>query len=514
MTTRVTTRLGELEGTRADGVFSFKGVPYAAPPVGALRFAPPRRAERWTGVRAATTYGATAPQTPPAGPAVQMFEPVVSPGEDCLNLNVWTPDPGAVGLPVLLWIHGGGFQIGAGSDPIYDGAAFARDGVVLVTINYRLGTQGFLYVEGADGAGNFGLLDQVCALEWVQEHIDAFGGDPANVTVAGESAGGMSVGALLAAPAARGLFRRAIAQSGAAHNGIIASTAALVAHRVGEALGVDPHDVEALRVVPLPRLLAVEEEIAKGCLARQEPMFAELMLTATPMAFQPVYAGAVLPERPIDAVRNGSAAGIDLLVGTVAEELQGVLNINPDLLGLEVGADLPSQVVELMAAVAMAPAGRDPQHVVSAYRDGRSRASNLDLLGALLTDWTFRIPAIRLAEAHVAHGTVRTYELGWAGGGADGRWGAGHALDLPLVFDTCDSELGRWLAGDAPPRELVDSMHRAWVGFATTGDPGHDALPAWPTYDTVRRATMRFDIPCDLIDDPAGLERSLWEGAL
>ena len=278
--------------------------------------------DRWHGVRDATAFGPTCPQTKNSVPGEigAQFSAFHPPGEDCLNLNVWTPDPGVSGLPVFVWIHGGTFVAGAGSDPLYDGTAFARDGVVAVTINYRMGIQGFLQVDGAGEAGSRGMLDQMAALVWVQEHIGAFGGDPSKVTIAGESAGGTSVGTLLGSPAARGLFQRAIPQSGAAHGGMSLEAARQVATIFSDLSGV-PATVAALRQLPLERLLEVEEQLTAGFLSRQ-PQFLERVpamdSTRTFSAYQPVW-NDVLPERLIDGIRSGTVRGVEVLVGTMAE---------------------------------------------------------------------------------------------------------------------------------------------------------------------------------------------------
>src|SRR5512135_3904604 len=212
----VTTQYGEVRGSVADGVNTFKGIPYAAPPFGANRFQPPRPVEPWSGVRGALTYGPTPPHLEFTPPIDKLLPDAVIPGEDCLNLNIWSPGLGSVGLPVMIWIPGGAFEHGSNALSWYDGSHFARDGVVCVTINYRLGAEGFLYL--GDGIANLGLLDQIAALQWVQENITAFGGDPHNVTVFGQSAGACSIATLLSMPRARDLFRRVIAQSGAAHH--------------------------------------------------------------------------------------------------------------------------------------------------------------------------------------------------------------------------------------------------------------------------------------------------------
>jgi len=236
MDIHVRTQQGVMRGRMVEGVATFKGIPYAAPPFGANRFQPPRPAERWDGVREALSYGPTVPKPPYFPPFdVLLPEPAIS-GEDCLNLNIWTPDVGRAGLPVMVWIHGGAFSNGSGAIPQYDGSRFARDGVVCVTINYRLGADGFLYLD--DGIANLGLLDQIAALAWVQENIAAFGGDPNNVTIFGESAGAFSVSTLLSMPHARGLFHRVIAQSGAGHHVISSATAQRVYQYLAEKLGV------------------------------------------------------------------------------------------------------------------------------------------------------------------------------------------------------------------------------------------------------------------------------------
>lgn len=514
MAVRVKTTSGELVGTERDGVHSFRGIPYAAPPVGDLRFRRPERPTAWEGLRDSAVFGPSVPQTRVAEPLGSVFAAVAPPGDDCLNLNVWSPSPGSDTLPVLVWVHGGGFQNGAGSDPIYDGSAFARDGVVMVSMNYRLGVQGFLYLEDEPGAGNLGMLDQVSALEWVQENIAAFGGDPGNVTIAGESAGGICVATLLAMPDARGLFRRAIAQSGAAHNTIAPATAAAVTSVLAQAVGVDPKDTEALRSVPLEQLLAAEQEIQERSFARQEPKFGDLMLSSLPIPFQPVYGTDALPDRPINAVRNGSAAGIDLLVGITAEELLAPLRVVPEVFGVEPEGDLPPATVDMTADLIFGASGISVDHAVTVYRQRRPHGSNLELLAALLTDWVFRIPAIRLAEAQSDHAVVYAYELALSCDGADGRWGAGHALDLPLVFDTCESVVGQYVTGGTAPAAVVDVVHGAWVEFVTGGEPRHSELPRWVAYSSDRRATMRLDVHSDVIEDPDADIRQLWEGVL
>ena len=279
----------------------FLGVPYAAPPFGANRLRPPRPAEPWDGVRDAISFGAEPPQPkPPADdPVAAMVWDPAEPGEDCLNLNIWTPDPAAHGLPVMVWIPGGMFEVGSGAT--YDGSRFARDGIVCVTINYRVGPEGFLYL--ADGDANLGLLDQVAALEWVRDNIAAFGGDPSNVTIFGESAGAMSVGTLLAMPRAAGLFRRAICQSGAADRVIPAETALRIGRELAARLGIEPTR-DAFAAIPPDRLLLAAAELKGDLVAHPDPDRWGLEVIASLLPWQPVIDGRVLPRAPGRADRR------------------------------------------------------------------------------------------------------------------------------------------------------------------------------------------------------------------
>ena len=312
----VTTRSGQVRGSVVEGVNTFKGIPYAAPPFGNRRFRPPQPVEPWGGVRDALTYGATVPKPPYFPPFdVLLPEPAI-PGEDCLNLNIWSPELGQANLPVMVWIHGGAFANGTGAISIYDGSRFARDGVVCVTINYRLGVDGFLYL--GDGNANLGLLDQIAALEWVQENIRAFGGDPGNVTIFGESAGGMSVGTLLTMPRAAGLFRRAIAESGAGHYAISPDSALRISQHLAKKLGIEPTEA-AIAAVPTNRLLQAQVELSGDVFNNPNPaLWGEV--AANLMPFEPVIDGDTLPARPIDRIAAGVGANVDVMVGTNAEE--------------------------------------------------------------------------------------------------------------------------------------------------------------------------------------------------
>jgi para-nitrobenzyl esterase len=489
----VRTQQGVVRGRMVEGIATFKGVPYAAPPFGANRFQPPQPAERWDGVREALSYGPTVPKPPYFPPFdVLLPEPVI-PGEDCLNLNIWTPDVGRAGLPVMVWIHGGAFSNGSGAIPQYDGSRFARDGVVCVTINYRLGADGFLYL--GDGIANLGLLDQVAALAWVQENIAAFGGDSDNVTIFGESAGAFSVSTLLSMPRAWGLFRRVIAQSGAGHHVISPATAQRVGQYLAEKLGVEATS-EAIAAVPVDRLLQAQVELSGDAFANPDPVrWGEV--AGNLMPFEPVIDGDILPTRPIDSIVGGAGAGVDVIIGTNTDEEMLFMVPNGAI----------NYITEDMLAGTVAAYGLPVSETIATYRAIRPDASAGELLSAIVTDWFFRIPAIRLAEAHAqSTGATYMYEFAWRSPGFDGKLGACHGLEIPFVFDTLDKEGFEVLLGDDAPQQLADAMHAAWVAFAKVGDPG------WQRFDLSRRATMRFDTTQKLVEDPRSAERLLWEG--
>jgi para-nitrobenzyl esterase len=420
-------------------------------------------------------------------------EPVI-PGEDCLNLNIWTPDPGRAGLPVLVWIHGGAFVNGSGAVAQYQGGRFARDGVVTVTINYRLGTDGFLFLD--DGIANTGLLDQVAALEWVHENIAGFGGDPDKVTIAGESAGGMSVTTLLSMPRTDGLFGRVIAQSGAGHHSLTPGTAAKVGRYLAEKLGVEPTR-EAIAGVPIPDLLAAQQQLSMEAQLMPDPeRWGEV--TRNLMPFEPVVDGDVLPAAQIEGIAAGTGAGVDLLIGSNVEENRLFMVPNGVI----------DAVTDDMVTAAASGLGLSDD-AIAQYRNNRPGATPGDVLAAINTDWFFRIPAIRAAEARVAHGGdggTWVYELSWRSPLFDGRLGACHALEIPFAFDTLDTEGAEWLTRANPPGELAAAMHGAWVQFISTGDPD------WQQYNIADRTTMRFDISSQVVANPRAGERQIWDG--
>ncbi|WNV88032.1 carboxylesterase/lipase family protein [Umezawaea sp. Da 62-37] len=486
----VTVRGGALEGRTANGVMSFLGVPYAAAPFGANRMRPPQPVEPWSGTRAATEYGPTSPKGDYPPQYRPLFPEVVIPGEDCLNLNVWTPDTDAAGLPVLVWIHGGSFMNGSGSVAEYDGSAFARDGVVCVTINYRLAADGFLFLD--DGTANLGLLDQIAALRWVRDNITAFGGDPSRVTVAGESAGAMSVTTLLSMPLADGLFARAIMESGADVNTLTPELGAMVGGYLADALGVEPTR-EAIAAIPLDTLVRVASDLVTEAQTAPDPArWRELALSLLP--FAPVVDGDVLPRMPMDAFADGQGSGVPVLIGSNRDEARlflipgGAIDLIDDA-ALEAGA----------GAYGLSPEG------VAVYRANRPGASPGDVLAAVVTDWFYGIPALRLAEARPA-GTTWLYRFDHPEPGANGGLGSCHAAEIPFVFDTIGREEVRPRVGETPSQAVADTVHGAWVAFITGGDPG------WAPYTTGTRAAALLSDKVDEVHDPSGDERAVWEG--
>uniref|UniRef100_UPI002ADDAC3E carboxylesterase/lipase family protein n=1 Tax=Tepidiforma sp. TaxID=2682230 RepID=UPI002ADDAC3E len=415
--------------------------------------------------------------------------------EDCLTLNVYTPAADSGRRPVLFWIHGGGFTHGTAGEPLYDGGRLARRGdVVVVSINYRLGAFGFLHpglrVEGKGLAANCGLLDMVAALRWVQQNISFLGGDPRNVTIFGESAGAAAVGTLLAMPDAKGLFQRAILQSGTGR-ALEPSAAAATVDRVAAAAGVEP---AGLLTLPGDRLLEAQAKVAAQA-AFGNPVFG------------PVVDPETLPMQPLEAVRAGAAAGVPVLIGTNRDEVRLFTAMlqreEPDGAGLE------------RAVAALFP-GADADTVreaIGTFRESRRRrglpAGNLDILDAISSEGRFRAGALRLAEAQAAHqrGTY-VYLFTYASPARRGALGACHALELPFVFGTLDAPTQDRFAGRGPGvQRLSEQMMDAWIAFARGGDPSHPGIGRWEPYDPVRRPTMVFDLESRLEEDPYGEER-------
>ncbi|GAA0626668.1 carboxylesterase family protein [Kribbella sandramycini] len=480
----VVTPAGSVRGVTFEYGAVFRAVPYAAPPV---RFEAPEPAVGWDGVRDATEVGATAPQVAQVAGMPELLPNLMIAGDDYLHVNVWTPDVGG-SAPVVVFFHGGAFVMGSNAISAYDGASFARDGVVFVSVNYRLGVDGFL--SFGDGVPNLGLLDQVAALQWVRESIGAFGGDPGSVTVMGESAGAMSVAALMTMPAAKGLFHRAIMESGAGHHAITPAAAANVARRVAKVLGV-PATRAGVATASTEQL--VEAQTAISAQLGKSPFRRTWSDVATNlMPFEPVIDGEVLPQLPIRAIEDGAGSDIDVLLGYNTQE------------GRLFFLDLPGRGLKTrIATVIMSRLfglGRSDRKAYYGWASGPRR--DHDAMVALLTDAVYRIPALNFAQAH---GRAHVYRFSWESPAYDGRLGASHAMELPYVFDNLADPNWRTLLGGPGDQEVATRMHAAWVQFAKTGDPG------WPAY-TAGRVEMEFGGAGELLTDVQPEARQLWAG--
>ncbi|MBV8979232.1 MAG: carboxylesterase/lipase family protein [Alphaproteobacteria bacterium] len=466
----VETAQGRVKGTAKDGVLRFNGIPYAAPPVGALRWRMPEPPLAWSGVRDCTRFGNIAPQIMSAAERLLGGTPGTQ-SEDCLHLNIWTPSLDSAARPVMVWIHGGAFTTGAGSLGTYNGKRLARLGdVVVVTINYRLGALGFLNLHDASGGrlpgtGAEGIADQIAALRWVTHNIAAFGGNPANVTIFGESAGAMSIGALLAAPQARGLFHKAILQSGAAHIGRAREDSAKIARLFLDSLRAG--DASAILSAPHETILRAQGEIL------------ERPGDTGGLPFGPTIDGQVLGERAIAPVRLGSAAGIAVLTGTTKDEWKLFTAARPKL-------RLMNEAKLLRYTAGLVGDDR-AETLLKAYAGG----SPFERWNAVMTDHSFAVPAARLLEAQAPHAPVYAYRFDWRSPLLGGVLGSCHALELGFVFGTYNEKMaGAFFGSGSDADALSAAMMQAWVNFARSGDPSSGATAAWPRYDTATRATM------------------------
>ena len=499
----VRTRCGRLLGVRRDGVRAFLGIPYAAPPIGPLRLRRPRPPSPWLGARQATSFGAVAPQLSVTAP-IRLLAERIGAGidEDCLYLNVWAPDDGEKKRPVMVWLHGGGFFLGAGSRFLYSGGPLVRRGTVVVTLNYRLGALGFLDLRSLgrdpDAPANLGLHDQIAALEWVRDNIASFGGDPANVTLFGESAGAMSAAILLAV--APPLFRRVILQSGAAANVSTREQAAEVAERFLAEVGVAADESERLRDLPLREILA-----GQRALIRQADRLRRL-------PWQPSIDRDLLAADPLDAIAAGAGSEVDLVVGTTRDEWR-LFTAGVPWLRFMRWADLEKRIAESLAHLGLGADNAAP--LADAYRrlDRRPRPRPHDVWTAFRTDQIFRLPAIDLADRKARHGgRTFMYRFDFELPLLRRSLGACHGADLPLVFGSLDHwALRPFYLGRPGARRLANVIQEAWVGFAREGLPRASGLPPWEPYEVSSRATMIFADPAQLAHRPDRENLALWQ---
>ncbi len=495
MTTIARTAQGRVEGRQKNDVLLFAGIPYAAPPVGPLRFRAAQSHEPWSETRPSKRFGPASPQNPGTGltgVANTRWD------EDCLTLNISTPALDDARRPVLVWIHGGGYRTGQGAIPWYDGSKFARNSdIVVISINYRLGALGFAHLarfgdEFASSGAN-GTLDQIFALEWVRDNIASFGGDPENVTIAGESAGGFSIGTLLGNQRATGLFKRAIAQSGAAHHTLPVSASEKVTDLFCDLLSI--RSAADLKRLTVPEILDAQAKIDKEM---NEGIGRTNALGVAVAPLYPTVDGRVIDRDPLEAIRSGLNSEVPVLIGTNSDEAT--------LFGF---GELDETKLSRMVA---GLGGSD--ELLDAYRQSRPGASGGELAVAVSSDHMFRIPAIRLAEARFPQSsTTHMYLFDWKSRGFGGKLGATHALEIPFVFDNLDrAGVGAFLGEGPQPQHVADAMHAAWVSFIRNGDPNHEGIPNWPAYDAAERSTLVFGDESELHSDPFAAERRCWHG--
>lgn len=476
----VHTTAGAVQGILVDGVHAYLGIPFAAPPVGPRYLAPPAAPEPWDGVRPATAFGPTAPQPPDAG---DLFPSVRVPGDEYLNVNVYTPDPGRAGLPVLVWIHGGAFTFGSNSDPTHGPARLARRGTVVVAVSYRLGFEGFLPLR--DAPPNRGVLDWIAALEWVQDNVAAFGGDPGQVTVGGYSAGAGACHVLLANPRAADLFGRVLAMSGAAEASIDLAAAEVRADEVVARFGVD-RTVAGLASVPEAARHEAQQALAPllvMAFGATELFHANFRANAW---LGPVVDGEIVPHHPMTGAGSALGAGKPLMIGCTAEEMDGLMGV------------LGNAVDEAAARTALVEAGCAPD-AVGRWFDAHPGRSPGGVLGAALTGRWFRRSILRIAASRFdVPAPTFVYEFAWR---PPTPLGAVHCIDVPFAFDTLQDELTadalRLYVGPEPPQSVADDYAAAISRFVVDGDPG------WPRYDADTRPVMVFDVPSTVRSDPA-----------
>jgi para-nitrobenzyl esterase len=497
----VKTTLGRLRGAYANGVYSFKGIHYGASTAGAMRFLPASPPKPWTGVREALELGPPAPQdmafAESAPELVKFFPDSVGPGamsEDCLVLNLWTPSLRGPGKrPVMVWLHGGGYAIGSSGVPVYDGTNLAgKQDVVVVGINHRLNIFGYLYLATMGGekyadSGNLGMLDIVLALRWVQANIAQFGGDPGNVTIFGQSGGGAKVSTLMAMPSAKGLFHKAIVESYSQLRGMSPGQADELARKYLAQLKIAPERLDDLLKVPMEQLTAAWHSMGWGLIT-----------------LSPVIDGRSLPRHPFDPDAPAITAKVPMLIGSTADEYRSYPGLKePALFSLN-EAGMRNRLKTRLHLTDDSKLDA----LIGVYRKNRPNATPSDVYFAVATDLVYRMDAIAQAERKAAQGVAPAYmyRFDWPLSARGGTLRAGHAAELPFVFDNLGKATG-FVDNGASAQRLADKVSGAWVAFARTGNPNYASLPHWPTYDAATRATMILNDECRVVNDPGKEER-------
>ncbi|MFX1427097.1 MAG: carboxylesterase/lipase family protein [Promethearchaeota archaeon] len=493
----VETTKGKVLGYFNRGVIKFKGIPYAAPPIGNLRFKPTVPIKPWEVIFDATKYGPVAPQ-PPSALENMFSDPLPSSEADCLTLNIWTQGLDNNKRPVMFWIHGGAFVTGSGR--ALDGSRLVlRGDVVVVSINYRLGILGFLYREDVpDLCPNVGLIDMVTALKFVKDNISRFGGDPDNITIFGESAGGSAVACLLAMPSAKGLFHRAILQSQATNKyGLNPSRGNRHYEIMMEKLGLEKGDIDSLRELPIEKIIEVSERF-------------EIIQFDNPRA-GPVIDKEILQKNPLEAVKDGYIKDIDLFIGSNLDETRLWSMWAPK--GEKMTTEGLIKSIDALLKL-IGRNGTKAREIIEIYKKRHKNPS--DINDAIFTDYMFHVPSIRLAEEQSKHQkNTFMYLFTWETPIEGGRFGAMHALELAFVFNILlDRDIGIFPRKTEETQGLSEKMMDAWIAFARSGNPNHDNIPELLPYDIQKRATIIFDKEVTIQYDPYGNERKSWEGIL
>ncbi len=494
--TEINTNSGKVKGFLENEVKVFKSIPYAEPPVGGLRFRPPVAIKSWDGTYEAIEYKLCAYQG--YTQLEEWFGKLQPESEDCLNLSIWSPESDGEKLPVMCWFHGGAFIMGGGVDPLYTGISLAKRGkVVVVTVNYRLGALGFLYIPGE--TANVGLLDQIAALEWIKRNIEYFNGDPNNITIFGESAGAYSVMTLPTVPKAKGLINRVIAESFPFFDPETSEKSTKGLMRMLKVRG----DLDAFRKIPPEKIIE-----AQNSYMEKDP--------TNILAFRPMIDGDVIPKHPLKAYENGECSDIDLMIGTNFHEAKLFTALEPNLKKMiETGGE--TALINYLGTLKIG-SGK-AKEIVETYKSARAGTLPTDdqeIFDAMLTDIMFRVPTIRFLEAQSKHNKntynyIFTYESPLSGG----ILRSSHAVELPFVFNTLDLEgMGDFVGKGPIEQELSERIMDAWTSFAHKGNPNHDNLPEWLPYDVDQRITMFLGKECKIVNAALDKERQAWDGLL